>query len=232
MSSRPELKLDWCSHEAAMYAVMKWHYSSAMPAGKLAKLGVWEDGKFVGVVLFGRGATPHLCKPYRLTQYECVELIRIAMTDHKTTVSRIVSIALRILSKQSPRLRLVVSFADPSQKHHGGVYQAGNWLCTGSSAGAKFFVIHGKLTHPRSLGSKGLPQNLAGARRIDRHAREVYMPGKYRYLMPLDADMRRQIEPLRKPYPKRAGSVDSGTPGDQPGRGGAIPTSALSIRQE
>jgi hypothetical protein len=27
--------------------------------------------------------------------------------------------------------------------------------------------------------------------------------GKYRYLMPLDEAMRKQIEPLRKPYPKR-----------------------------
>lgn len=32
---------------------------------------------------------------------------------------------------------------------------------------------------------------------------------------------------LSKPYNKRAGSADSGTPGDQPGGGGATPTSAL-----
>lgn len=43
-----------------------------------------------------------------------------------------------------------------------------------------------------------------------------------------DDEMRKKIEPLRKPYPKRAGSADSGTAGLQPVGGGANPTPALS----
>ena len=31
----------------------------------------------------------------------------------------------------------------------------------------------------------------------------VSKPGKYRYLMPLDKKMRKQILPLSKPYPKK-----------------------------
>ena len=27
MSSKPKLHIDWCSHEAAKFAVMNWHYS-------------------------------------------------------------------------------------------------------------------------------------------------------------------------------------------------------------
>jgi hypothetical protein len=50
---------------------------------------------------------------------------------------------------------------------------------------------------------------------------------KNRYLMPLDAEMKARIEPLRKPYPKRERSADSGTPGNQSGRGGATPTRSL-----
>jgi hypothetical protein len=53
------------------------------------------------------------------------------------------------------------------------------------------------------------------------------MPGKHRYLMPLDDAMREQIEPLRQPYPKRVRSADSGTSGDQPEGGGATPTRTL-----
>ena len=55
--SSPRLKLDWATHEAATYAVEHWHYSHTMPKSKLVKIGVWEDGKFIGVVLFGVGAT-------------------------------------------------------------------------------------------------------------------------------------------------------------------------------
>ena len=48
MSDKVDLRLDWCSYEAAKYAVEHWHYSKRMPKSKLAKIGVWEDGEFIG----------------------------------------------------------------------------------------------------------------------------------------------------------------------------------------
>lgn len=37
------LRLDFCSHEAAKHSVFRWHYSRCMPAGKLVRIGVWEE---------------------------------------------------------------------------------------------------------------------------------------------------------------------------------------------
>lgn len=37
---------------------------------------------------------------------------------------------------------------------------------------------------------------------IDKNAVEFITKGKRKYLMPMDKKMRKQIEPLRKPYPK------------------------------
>jgi hypothetical protein len=34
MPVKPELKIDWASHEAAKYACENWHYSKCLPAGK------------------------------------------------------------------------------------------------------------------------------------------------------------------------------------------------------
>jgi hypothetical protein len=201
---KADLRIDWATHEAAKYACEKWHYSGCVPKSKLSKVGVWECGKFVGVVIYGCGATPNLGKPYGLEQNQCIELVRIALTKHETPVSRIFRIANDWMHKANPGLRLIVSFADTSQGHHGGIYQAGNWIYTGQGASARFYMIHGKLTHPRTLGSAGLVQNLDGARKRDPRAAVVDVPGKHRYLMPLDADMRARIMPLAKPYPKRA----------------------------
>ena len=64
---------------------------------------------------------------------------------------------------------------------------------------------------------------------MDRNAKEIPCQGKHRYLMPLDADMKKQIMPLAKPYPKRASSDTSDTPSDQLGKGGARPTDALPL---
>src|SRR5574337_1147184 len=97
-----QLKLNWCSFEAAEYAVKHWHYSHAMPAGKLIKIGVWEDNKFIGAVIFGRGANNHLLMPYGLDVTEGCELVRVALKEHQTTVTKIISIAIRLLKKKNP----------------------------------------------------------------------------------------------------------------------------------
>ena len=222
--SKADLKIDWATHEAAKYACENWHYSKCVPKSKLSKVGVWERGKFIGVVIYGCGATPNLGKPYGLEQNKCIELVRIALTKHETPVSRIVRIANDWMHRANPGLRLIVSFADTSQGHHGGIYQAGNWIYSGQGDTAKFYMIHGKLTHPRTLVSAGLTNNIYGARKRDPRATVVKVHGKHRYLMPLDADMRERILPLSKPYPKR---VKQATSGDHSESGGAAPTHTL-----
>lgn len=221
---KPQLKIDWATHEAAKFACENWHYSRCLPAGKLVKVGAWENGKFIGVVLFGRGATPNLGRPYNLGQDECVELVRIALTKHDCPVSRIAALAIKFLRNSNPKLRLIVSFADQSQGHHGGIYQAGNWIYNGCGQPAKFYMIKGKLTHPRSIGAKGLVQNIEGARKIDPRATVVNVPGKHRYLMPLDEETRKRILPLARPYPKRAKDQESEVHSDL---GGETPTRTL-----
>jgi hypothetical protein len=127
MSEKPLLTLDWCSYAAAKYAVQHWHYSKAMPTPPLVKIGCWEDTQFIGCILFGRGTNKNLCRAYRLSITEVCELTRVALTRHDAPVSRLIRIALRLLTVSSSRLRLVVSYADPNYgitvafiKHWGG----------------------------------------------------------------------------------------------------------------
>lgn len=233
MSSRPELRLDWCSHEAAKYAVEKWHYSRRMPKSKLVKVGAWEDGRFIGVVIFGLGSTPMMGRAEGLPPFQTCELVRVALSEHKSSTSRIVAIALRLLKKGCPGLRLVVSFADTAQGHAGTLYQAGGWVYVGGkeeSNGA--YRVNGQIVHPRSLhhryGKGG--QSIAWLRaNVDQNAQRIKTPIKHKYLMPLDDEMRQRIEPLRKPYPKRERSAENGTPGIQSGGGGVNPTRSLQV---
>ena len=215
---KSQLKIDWATHEAAKHAVENWHYSQCLPAGKLVKVGAWENGKFIGVVIFGRGANNNLSKPYGLTQLECCELVRIALTKHAAPVSRIAALAMRFLKDQSPGLRLIVSYADPEQGHHGGIYQAGNWTYKGPSATSVKIWYKGKWSHKKTVDDSGVDQSKLKKKRSE---------PKHTYLMPLDNEMRKQILPLSKPYPKRAGSETSDTPGFHPGEGGSLPTPAL-----
>jgi len=223
---KPVLKIDWCTHEAARYAVENWHYSKRMPMPPFVRVGAWEDGKFIGCVLFARGANQNLGKPYGLTQTECTELVRVALTKHRSEVSRVVAIAIRFLRKHSPGLRLLVSYADPAEGHHGGIYQAGGWLYCGRSEQATQYLHEGRWKHSREVTSGAFGQ----ARTVKDHRalQSRTMPGKHRYLFPLDAAMAAQIAPLSKPYPKRP--AKSSPDGTTIREGGALPTAGLQVK--
>lgn len=227
---KPVLKIDWATHEAARYAVENWHYSEVLPVPPLVKVGAWENGKFIGVVIFSRGANNNLLKPFGLTCVEGCELTRVALTQHKTPVSRIIRMAMMFLKKNSPSLRLIVSFADPSEGHHGGIYQAGNWVYTGRRPPTtEFLAPDGKQWHGRMVSKDGRIKVQGKYRSCWKTSQctPVEKQGKHRYLMPLDNEMRKQIIPLAKPYPKRASSETIDTPGIHPGKGGETPTDAL-----
>ena len=206
------LKVDWCSFEAAKYACEKWHYSQCVPAGKLIKIGAWEDDKYIGCVIFGYGANNNIGKPYELRQTEVCELVRVALREHKVPVSQILGQAIKMLKKQCPGLRLIVSYADVDQSHLGIIYQATNWLYTGHILKDKkdgSMIIKGRRRHGKTIHSMGWKQNLDWIRKnIDPNAVELVTKGKRKYLMPLDKKMRKQIEPLRQPYPKLIRTAD------------------------
>lgn len=227
-----------CSAKASRYAVMHWHYSKTMPIGRLIRFGVWEDGRFVGSVIYGRGATPQMAKHHKLKQTEFCELVRIALDEHETTVSKIVSETLRQLRETNPGIRLVASFADPNEGHHGGIYQAGNWIYIGRSGEAEQVYFQGRWQHPRNanpstFGGKTAYSGLSKLTPAQRDAlprRRV--PGKHRYVYPLDRGMRRRMLAQSKPYPAR-GEVLNGS--DVPSRDvgrvrspGTAPTEATS----
>ena len=206
---KSELKIDWASHEAAKYACENWHYSKCLPVGKLVKIGAWENNKFIGVVIFGRGANKSLGEPYKLEQTECCELVRISLKDHKIPVSRIISIAIKFLKNIHKELRLIISFADTEQNHHGGIYQATNWVYVGKTNSADEYLYKGKRWHGRAF-RKSLGSHL---NYINQGLEIIKGSQKHRYLMPLDKEMRDKIAPLAKSYPKR---VKQAMIGDQP----------------
>lgn len=190
-----DLKVDFCSYEAAKWAVEKWHYSKVMPAGKTVKLGVWEDGEFVGAIVFSWGANHRIGSPYNLKMIELCELVRVALCKHISPVSRIVTIAIKIIRQHSPGLRLIVSYADPEQGHIGAIYQAMNWVYIGSPNIDKRIFEGGRWVHRRTIHER---HGVSGTK-----GKEIKYVWKHKYLYSLDRAMRRQIAPLAKPYPKR-----------------------------
>jgi len=113
------------------------------------------------------------------------------------------------------------------QDHVGAIYQAGNWTYVGTSSPDFYYVApNGKRYHSRSVHASGYAMQF-GRKTYTLKPEEmerIDTPGKHKYLMPLDDAMRAQIEPLRKPYPKRPKQATTSFPETC---GGAAPTRTL-----
>ena len=200
---------------AIKYACTHFHYAKAVPVNTIGYNVYNAKDEWCGVVLYGTGANIHIGEPFNLPQGAVLELVRVALNGKQELTSQAVAMSLKLLKKDCPHCRLVVSYADCDQEHLGTIYQATNWIYTGQmntgSVGA--FMIHGKKVHPKSVYSNMViingkkvhcPQTLEAVRKyLDPKAELFYTKGKRKYLMPMDKKIRKQIEPLAKPYPKK-----------------------------
>ena len=209
------LKLDWCNYKMAKYAVQNWHYSKSMPTPPHNLIGVWEYNKFIGVVIFSRGATNNIGKPYNLKQSEVCELTRVALSKHTTPVTRIVSIAIKILKRHNPGIKLIISFADQNQNHKGTIYKAGNWLRAGETAKSFIYIDkNGKRFHPRQVSPSGYKKQYGNYRTVPKPSQLETLPQlpKYRFLYILDNSLRVELESKALDYQsKESGAVPTNT---------------------
>lgn len=190
--------------------------------GKTLKVGAWEDGKFIGCVLFSGGPSPNIWKTYGLSSLEGAELSRVALTTHKTPVSRIVAIAIKFLRNHCPGIKLIISYADLKQGHYGGIYQAGNWVYLGMFGPKVERLLGGQVVHERSMRQ----QILDGKRKREQFT-ERPVPPKYKYAIAFNAELAARLERERRPYPKRAVSKENVATTHQVVEGGVNPTTAL-----
>ncbi|HMM99856.1 MAG TPA: protein Mom [Anaerolineales bacterium] len=223
-----ETKIDFCSFEAAKYAVTHWHYSKSMPAGKTVKIGLWENSFFVGAIVYGLGANKNINKEFGLQSYEVCELCRIAFTHHETPVSRALSISLKMLKKQSPGLKVVVSYADANQGHNGAIYQAMNWIYLGEFAREQGIPLNGKLVHRRTISARYNTSSLEWLRQnVDKNSDVIRGLPKYKYIYVFDKMLKEKYAEKGMKYPKRErGEIDN-APESNRETGGASPTRSL-----
>lgn len=117
-------------HETKPY-ILDIHYAKRMPSISFA-FGLFEDDEIVGVVTYGMPASPWLCKGIcgEEHKHNVLELNRLVLKNNKPNeASRLVSASL----KQLPAPKIIVSYADTAHGHTGYIYQACNFLFTGTT---------------------------------------------------------------------------------------------------
>lgn len=175
----------------------------------------------------------------------------------RNSESRAISIALMLIKKHYPHIEWVISFADGTQCGDGTIYRASGFVLTGITESTNLVrrsdgvVIHkmtleSNPTSPRpELGGRSYYDITGGKYNLAAYAAATggtTLPGfQLRYLNFLNRDAIKRLTVPVLPFseierrgagmyrgkPKRAGSDTMDTAGDQPAKGGSIPTPAL-----
>lgn len=174
--------------------------------------GIFEVGtdKLLGCVVFGTPASRFVQKGVCGDDEadNVIELTRLWIDDcvGKNAESFLVSYGLRWMRKNNVKQDIVISFSDTGEGHYGCVYQASNFLYTGTNHIQKDWYVDGKMLHPRHFNDRFGSVNEAKAFFGDRMVQvERSVKHRYVYFNCGKSRKRKLLRKLRyeiKPYPK------------------------------
>ena len=111
--------------------ILNIHYAKRMPSISYA-YGLFNLNSLVGIISYGSPASPALCKGIAGEKNKSlvIELNRLVLKyNKKNEASTLIGASLKLL----PKPKIIVSYADTAQNHLGVVYQATNFMFTGTS---------------------------------------------------------------------------------------------------
>ena len=115
--------------------VKKHHYSGKVVPNSTLHFGAFLDGKLHGVLSYGpsinKKGTINLVKDTGWNEF--IELNRMAFDDYlpKYSESRCIAISIRLIKKNAPQIKWIISFADGTQCGDGTIYRASGFKLVG-----------------------------------------------------------------------------------------------------
>jgi hypothetical protein len=164
------------------------HYTGSVPAGKSHFMGfnsaiiVWSIPANCNIGRFLLG--------YDGTVWELARLW--APNGHqKNLLTQAIAAGVKAISALE-KPEALVSYADPAAGHHGGIYRAASWIYHGQSDEARNYEHPEAGRVARRAFHSG--QNAMTKAEIESGGwREVYLPGKHRYVKPLSRKAKRAL---------------------------------------
>lgn len=187
------MRLEKASYKAAKFACLNYHYAKRIPASVNVSYAVFnDDNEFCGVIMYGYPATPALNKQFNLKHGELLELRRVALNSKQKITSQALGISMRLIKKDCPTVKMLISYSDKGQNHYGTIYQATNWIFLEESESSGYeYYVNGQWMHSRH-GKSEVKRKLAGKRK---------------YVYPIDKKLIQQYKNMGKKYPKKLSGV-------------------------
>jgi hypothetical protein len=115
--------------------VKQHHYSGKVVNNSNLHFGAFLDGKLHGVMSYGSPLDKRKVLPLVQPSLwnEMLELNRMAFDDYlpKNSESRCIAISIKLLKKNAPHIKWILSFSDGTQCGDGSIYRASGFALTG-----------------------------------------------------------------------------------------------------
>ncbi len=118
-------------YQEALPFILNIHYAKRVPSINYA-YGLFLKQELVGIVSYGIPASASLCEGVagKNNKHHVIELNRLVLKHNKKNEA---SILIGASFKLLPKPKIIVSYADTKEKHLGVVYQATNFMFTGTT---------------------------------------------------------------------------------------------------
>ena len=158
--------------------VRQYHYSGKVVQNSQLHFGCFLDGKLHGVLSYG----PSMDKRKIITIVKdtpwngFLELNRMAFDDYlpRNSESHCIAATLRMIRREAPQIKWVVSFADGCSCGDGTIYRASNFVLTGIRENFNLCQLpSGEKVHKMSLESNPTckRKELGGGKLLRHHGR-------------------------------------------------------------
>ena len=197
------MRLELASNKAIKFACLNFHYAKSVPVNVFGYSVFNKNNEWCGVILYGNGATNNIGEPFNLKQGQIVELVRMALNGKQESTTKCMAISLKLIKKNAPNLKLIVSYADSEQGHFGIIYQATNWFYIGFSIDTNM-MINGKREHRRTLTSRYGTSSYDKLINMGLNVKIIKTMPKWKYIYPLHNSILPLCNKFKKDYPKKA----------------------------
>lgn len=257
MFTAKDIQIKLIDSASARKIVQLFHYSGKTTNNSQIHFGVFLNGNLQGALQFGPSIDKRrMAQNLNIGFNDSLELNRMALSDAcpKNSESRALGICLRMLKKQYPHLKLIVSFSDACQCGDGIIYRASgfklhsfkknNSLLINESGDVDF--KHGTKNRPTVIAKKSMDNKLADDGRVmsAKLKEEGFKPMEgyqMKYLFFFDKELEKKFNFVAfKDIPdsvrmykgqKRAESITNDASSFQEEEGGLTPTSALQSKE-
>jgi hypothetical protein len=137
--------------------VKKHHYSGKVVPNSILHFGAFLDDKLHGVLSYGTSMDKRKILPLVQPSLwnEVLELNRMAFDDYlpKYSESRCIAISIRLIKKNAPHIKWILSYSDGNQCGDGTIYRASGFHLTGVKENKTILNWNGKIIADKTLNN-------------------------------------------------------------------------------